>query len=96
MKVIDRFEKRKRLTEFGFGTDVMRAVTVCTNCNSLESSRNVFCSKCNTLLPGVNLYDFYRAQHMICSECGTVLSKNMHYCPHCGVRVKEDVALCAL
>ena len=93
MKVMEEFKKRKRLTEFGFGTDVMRQVTVCTNCNSLENSRNVLCSRCNTRLPGINLYDFYRVQHRECSKCKTILSDSMHYCPKCGIAVKMENAL---
>ncbi len=93
MKMIDSILRKKSLLQFGFGTDVMKATTVCTNCNLMESTKKLFCSKCQARLPRATLYDYYKAQHKNCSSCGTVLSDSMNYCPKCGVRVKELEAL---
>jgi len=89
MKMTDKVRRRNTLKQFGFGVDVMKSVTVCTNCNSPESAGRVFCSKCGNRLPRVSLYDFYKAQHRNCQRCGTVLAESMDYCPHCGVLVKQ-------
>ncbi|MBQ8301303.1 MAG: zinc ribbon domain-containing protein [Clostridia bacterium] len=92
MKII----RKDSLYHFGFGTDEMMNLTVCTNCNSLEESNKIFCSKCGTRLSGANLYDLYKSYHKICSKCGMVISPSMHYCPHCGIRVKATPELCVL
>ena len=77
------------LRPFGFGTDAMKTTTVCTNCNSMESSKNLFCSKCGERLPRANLYDYYRMQHSDCSHCKAVVSESMEYCPKCGKKIKK-------
>ena len=89
MKTIERIKRKNTLIQFGFGVDVMKNSTVCTECHSLEDSKKIFCSKCSTKLPGVNLYDYYRAQHRSCPDCGSVLANAMNYCPKCGIKVKE-------
>ena len=88
--------RKKSLLYFGFGIDAMKNPVVCPNCNSLEPSNKIFCSKCNSKLPKANLYDLYKSYHICCEKCGTVLSSSMHYCPHCGIRVKVTSKLCAL
>ena len=90
MKSDEKAKRKKTLFYFGFGADVMKNTTVCANCNSLESSRKIFCSKCGTRLPVSNLYDYYKAQHKKCKKCGTVLSDFMVYCPRCGVSVSKE------
>ena len=89
MKLIDNILRRKSLLQFGFGTDAMKATTVCTNCKSMESTSKLFCSKCGSKLPRANLYDYYRAQHRSCPDCGSVLSESMDYCPKCGIAIKK-------
>lgn len=88
--------RKNALSRFGFGTSAMKGLVVCENCNSLESSGRTYCSKCDSKLPKTSLYSLYKSQHTCCSNCGTVLSVNMYYCPHCGIKVKEKYALCAL
>lgn len=88
--------RKKALNRFGFGIDAMKSLVVCKNCNSLESSGKTLCSKCSSKLPKTSLYTLYKSQHSCCEKCGTVLSNNMHYCPHCGIRVKEYFVHCAL
>lgn len=93
MKIIDKVKRKKSLAAFGFGEDVMKAMTVCTNCNSPEGNGKLFCSKCGTRLPRANLYDYYRASHRECSRCETLLSDSMCYCPKCGMSVRNIEAL---
>ena len=85
----DKRRRKDSLLQFGFGADAMKNATVCTSCNSLQSSNRIFCSGCGARLPRVNLYDYYKAQHRNCPSCGNVLSSAMDYCPSCGVPVKE-------
>ena len=89
MKTIERIKRNNILSECGFGADVMKSKTVCTECHSIESSRKMFCSKCGSKLPRENLYDYYRAQHRCCPDCGSVLSESMDYCPKCGIAIKK-------
>ena len=89
MKMNEKIKRKNALLQFGFGTDVMKTTTVCTNCNSMESAGKLFCSKCGSKLPRENLYDYYRAQHRCCPDCGSVLSKSMDYCPKCGIAIKK-------
>lgn len=88
--------RKKSLFYFGFGVDIMKHSVVCRQCNSLEPSNRIFCSKCGSKLPKSNLYDLYKSYHISCKKCGTVLSDSMHYCPHCGIRVKASSKACAL
>lgn len=89
MRIIERIKRNNTLSECGFGADVMKGKTVCTECHSIESSRKMFCSKCGSKLPRENLYDYYRAQHRCCPDCGSVLSESMDYCPKCGIAIKK-------
>lgn len=88
--------RRSSLLQYGFGIERMKELTVCTNCNSLESSHRTFCKKCEAVLPGNTLYDLYRSYHKVCPKCGTILSENVYYCPHCGIKVKEKHTICAI
>ena len=89
MKMIEKIKRKNVLLQFGFGADVMKTTTVCTNCKSMENVNSMFCSKCKSKLPAVNLYDYYRAQHRCCADCGSVLSESMDYCPKCGIAIKK-------
>ena len=89
MKMIEKVKRKNALLQFGFGVDVMKTTTVCTNCNSMEIASKPLCSRCGSKLPKANLYDYYRAQHRSCADCGSVLSKSMIYCPKCGSAIKK-------
>lgn len=89
MRMIEKIKRKNSLSQFGFGADVMKITTVCTKCNSMESTSKLFCSKCGKKLPKVTLYDYYRAQHRSCRDCGAILSESMEYCPKCGVVIKK-------
>ena len=88
--------RRRSLLQYGFGIERMQELTVCPNCNSLESSHRILCKNCNAKLPKTTIYDLYKSYHESCPKCKTVLSKSMYYCPNCGVKIKEKYALCAL
>lgn len=77
--------RKRALSNYGFGIDIMKSLTVCKNCNSLERSGKIMCSKCGERLPKTNLYTLYKSKHASCKKCGTVISDDMQYCPHCGV-----------
>ena len=89
MKLIERIKRKNDLLQFGFGVDLMKKLTVCTECRSMENSQKMSCSKCGSKLPAVNLYDYYKAQHRCCDDCGSVLADEMNYCPKCGIMVRE-------
>lgn len=86
MKPLSRSRRKITLEQFGYGENVMKSVTVCSYCKSLERSDRELCSKCFRRLSEVNLYDFYKANHRSCQRCETVLSEWMDYCPVCGMR----------
>jgi len=76
--------RKDSLSRFGFGSEAMKKLAVCPNCHSLENSENTACSVCKSELAKSTLYDLYKSKHKICRECGTVIAKGMHFCPHCG------------
>ena len=88
--------RKKSLFDFGFGIDIMKHSVVCSECKALQPKNRIYCSKCNSKLPKSSLYDLYKSYHISCKKCGTVLSDSMHYCPHCGIRVKVSSELYAL
>lgn len=88
--------RKESLFYFGFGIDAMKTLVVCPECNSLEPSDGIFCSKCNQKLPEKSLYDLYRSYHISCEKCGTIITPSMHYCPHCGTRINVTQKMCAL
>ena len=77
------------LSNYGFGTDAMKKLSVCPSCRSLQNSENTACLICKTRLTKTTLYDLYRSKHEVCKECETVISKRMHFCPHCGAGIKS-------
>ena len=86
-------EQRKiTLSDYGFGTDVMKSLVVCKKCNSIDTKNNVYCKFCNEKLPSATLYELYRSQHKSCERCGTVLSQSMVYCPKCGTVITKKRA----
>lgn len=89
MPRVDEKLRKQNLFEHGFGTEMMRIVTICRNCGSLELTAMLRCSKCGSVLPKKSLYAQYKEQHQNCERCGTVLSDRMVYCPHCGTAVKK-------
>ena len=39
---------------------------------------------CGMRLLTKTLYDCYRERHLCCDRCGTVLTADARFCPHCG------------
>ena len=88
--------RKDSLSSFGFGTDAMKKQAVCPNCHSLQNSENTTCSVCKTKLTKSTLYDLYKSKHKTCAECGTVISKGMHFCPHCGRVLNPKTVACSV
>ncbi len=83
--------KQQNMEDYGFGPVAMKKLKVCTECRSPSPSRQQFCSICGHRLPGMTLYDIYKARHKCCPVCDTVLSDGMEYCPQCGTKTKPSV-----
>lgn len=77
----------KRL--YGFGTDRMRELKVCTHCGTMTGATRIFCPECSKLLPRDTVYTLYKKRHRCCKFCGNVVSKLMHFCPNCGQSLNE-------
>lgn len=88
--------RKDSLSSFGFGTDAMKKLSVCPNCHSLQNSENTTCSVCRAKLTKSTLYDLYKSKHKTCPECGTVISKGMHFCPHCGRVLNPKTVACSV
>ena len=76
--------KFRQLEKYGFGPNVMKKTKVCKKCRKLIRHPALFCPDCGTWLSRETLYDLYRRQHCTCGLCGTILSADARYCPHCG------------
>lgn len=58
------------LEQCGFGPKVMKRMKVCPDCGMRLLTKT--------------LYDCYRERHLCCDRCGTVLTSDARFCPHCG------------
>jgi len=74
----------QNLGHFGFGPDVMKQMKVCRHCGKTMSSEKRYCDACGVILPAETLYDLYKAKHICCPDCDTVVSDSSLYCPECG------------
>ncbi|MBE6710781.1 MAG: zinc ribbon domain-containing protein [Clostridia bacterium] len=87
-----RESRFRNLEQFGFGPNVMKKTKICAKCGQIAKTGTFFCRRCGAFLPRETLYDRYRRQHACCTGCGTVLTKDAKYCPHCGMRTRLDTA----
>ena len=78
------------LEQFGFGPNVMKKIKICPKCGQIAKKYSVFCHSCRAFLTGKTVYDDYRRKHRCCTGCGTVLTADARFCPHCG-REKRSV-----
>lgn len=85
-KVDKRFDASR---DYGFGTDSMKQIKVCTSCGRAEDSDLYFCRECGTPLPKATLFEEYKENHRTCEKCGTILTDKMIYCPKCGHENKK-------
>lgn len=79
----------KELERFGFGPNVMKKTRICKKCGQISKTGFIFCHACGAFLPRKTLYDLYRRQHSCCTGCGTVLTDDANYCPHCGKKTRK-------
>ena len=83
-------EKFLQLEHFGFGPYVMQKVKVCPYCGEVAEKNESRCQSCGEKLPRITLFDIYRKHHSECAWCGTMLTDDSQYCPHCGRPVLKD------
>ena len=81
--------RKNALSAFGFGTDAMKRLSVCSECFSLCSVGKTVCAKCGSHMNGTNLFSVYKSLHHCCEKCDAVLSVSMRYCPKCGTVIKK-------
>ena len=74
------------LEQFGFGPNVMKKIKICPQCGQIAKKYSVFCHSCRAFLKRETLYDRDRKQHKCCAGCGTVLTVDARFCPHCGMK----------
>ena len=82
----ERLEMSRRHNReyYGFGTEAMKKIRICTRCKTPSSTATRFCAACGYRLPHKTLYQLYRERHTVCPDCDTVLTEEMAFCPHCG------------
>lgn len=81
------------MRRFGFGPDVMKRTKVCRVCGSSCAAAETYCHACDAILPRETLYDQYKAHHLSCPRCDTVVSSTYLFCPKCGnyLRRKNNI-----
>ncbi|MBE6658172.1 MAG: hypothetical protein E7604_06990 [Ruminococcaceae bacterium] len=77
----------RNLEQYGFGPNVMKKMKICHKCGQVAKKGSFFCRSCGAFLTRETLYDHYRRQHGCCVGCGTVLTADAKFCPHCGLPV---------
>jgi len=68
---------------------VMKETKVCRVCGQSCSSGKKYCSQCNAILPKETVFDLYKAYHLYCPACDTVVSRSAQFCPECGKRLRQ-------
>lgn len=80
-----RLEGMKR---FGFGPEVMKQQRVCRLCGFTCRADESHCRGCGAVLPRETLFDLYKARHLYCPACSTVVANTTRFCPECGKRLQ--------
>ena len=80
-----RLEGMKR---FGFGPEGMKEIRVCRVCGCPCTAREKYCKDCGAVLPKETLFDLYKARHLYCPACDTVVASTAVFCPECGKRLR--------
>ncbi len=88
MKFYQEIARKENMANYGFGPDAMKKIKVCRKCGEAADAQEQFCRTCGTRLPEETLFDIYKAEHLICERCATVISETAHFCPKCGEKVK--------
>lgn len=79
-----RLERLATMREFGFGPDVMKKNKVCQVCGCSCDTQETHCKDCGANLPCETLFDLYKAWHLYCPACDTVVASTATFCPECG------------
>ena len=92
MKIaIDPLEsgRREAMKRYGFGTDEMKKIKICSVCGAAQPLDAKNCSFCQTALNRETLFDQYKSRHLVCAHCDAVVADRTKYCPACGKRIKQ-------
>ena len=73
---------------FGFGPEVMKGIRVCRVCGCSCGITEKYCKDCGAVLPRETLFDLYKARHLYCPSCDTVVASTAVFCPECGKRLR--------
>ncbi len=82
--------RQQHLAHYGFGTDAMKKIRICTRCKTPCAADTYFCTECGFRLPEDTLYDLYSRRHRLCADCDTALTAEMAFCPHCGTKNENN------
>ena len=77
------------MRQFGFGPDAMKQTKVCRVCSSTCAATEMYCHACDAILPKETLYDQYKAHHLSCPKCDTVVASTFLFCPKCGNHLRR-------
>lgn len=88
-KQIDKL-RQESMDYFGFGTEAMKKVKVCSHCGQTAPTDQRFCKECGHRLPENTLYQSYKERHKFCPHCETIVADNVHYCPQCGNIIEQE------
>ena len=83
-----RMEYLATMKHFGFGPELMKEIRVCRVCGCSCAAQEKHCKDCGAVLPRETLFDLYKARHLYCPACDTVVSSTVIYCPECGKRLR--------
>ncbi|MBQ3077152.1 MAG: hypothetical protein IJC43_04785 [Clostridia bacterium] len=81
------------MRQFGFGPEVMKGIKVCRVCGCTCSAGARSCRECGAVLPRETLFDLYKARHLYCPACDTVVARSAIFCPQCGKRLRTGQAV---
>ena len=76
------------MRQLGFGPEVMKETRVCRICGCSCTVREKYCRDCGAVLPRETLFDLYKARHLYCPACDTVVASTTIFRPECGKRLR--------
>ena len=81
--------RRAAMKQYGFGTDAMKGIKVCSACGKVVPVKKHRCSECGAKLPIISLFQVYQSRHHSCPKCGLVVSDSARFCPDCGSAIQQ-------
>ena len=82
--------RRDNMKQYGFGTEVMKGVKVCSACGKVVPVKKHRCPECGTRLPIISLFQVYQSRHRSCKQCGLVVADSAQFCPDCGSAIPQE------